>query len=53
MSEQERGAAPVAVGQRTEIAVLAGGCFWVVEDILRDIPGVLYTDVGYTGGWLE
>ena len=53
MSEQERGAAPVAVGQRTEIAVLAGGCFWGVEEILRDIPGVLDTDVGYTGGWLE
>jgi methionine-S-sulfoxide reductase len=34
----------------TEIATLAGGCFWGMEEILRKIPGILDTQVGYTGG---
>src|SRR6476646_6451007 len=42
----------VAGGRQTEVAVLAGGCFWGVEDILRDVPGIIDTAVGYTGGWL-
>ncbi|HWN82494.1 MAG TPA: bifunctional methionine sulfoxide reductase B/A protein [Candidatus Udaeobacter sp.] len=33
-----------------ETAVLAGGCFWGMEDILRAVPGVLETEVGYAGG---
>ncbi len=33
-----------------ETAILAGGCFWGMEEILRKIPGVLETEAGYTGG---
>ena len=39
-----------AMTGRTETATLAGGCFWGMEDIIRDIPGVITTAVGYTGG---
>ncbi|MEY4632417.1 MAG: Family ership, partial [Pseudomonadota bacterium] len=39
--------------QLNEIAILAGGCFWGVEEILRGIEGVLSTRVGYTGGKTE
>ncbi|MEK7799791.1 MAG: bifunctional methionine sulfoxide reductase B/A protein [Acidobacteriota bacterium] len=35
---------------KREVAVLAGGCFWGVEEILRAIPGVIDIEAGYTGG---
>jgi peptide-methionine (S)-S-oxide reductase len=38
------------MNESTEIAILAGGCFWGVQDLIRGLPGVLRTRVGYTGG---
>jgi peptide-methionine (S)-S-oxide reductase len=34
----------------TETAILAGGCFWIMQQLLRDRDGVVSTRVGWTGG---
>jgi peptide methionine sulfoxide reductase msrA/msrB len=39
-----------AAKKKWEVATLAGGCFWGMEKLIQEIPGVVETQVGYTGG---
>ncbi len=41
------------MGDNAETAILAGGCFWGVQELLRRRDGVLSTRVGYTGGEID
>ena len=54
-AESARVTAPPAVDEpagqaQSQVAVLAGGCFWGMQDLIRRYAGVLSTRVGYTGG---
>jgi peptide methionine sulfoxide reductase msrA/msrB len=42
--------APAPDASKLKTATLAGGCFWGMEDLIRALPGVVETEVGYTGG---
>ena len=41
---------PLTAAPGNELAAFAGGCFWGTEDVFRQVPGVVATAVGYTGG---
>jgi peptide methionine sulfoxide reductase msrA/msrB len=44
---------PTTAADRRAVATLAGGCFWGAQELLRQLPGVITTQVGYTGGTTE
>jgi methionine-S-sulfoxide reductase len=50
MSHAQFKETPMPDNASNQTAYLAGGCFWGMEELVRQIPGVLETEVGYTGG---
>lgn len=50
-SSQTQSSIPSTKADREEV-YLAGGCFWGMQNLLRKVPGVIFTEVGYTGGTL-
>lgn len=51
--DPENTSSKLTTSPHQEIAILAGGCFWGVEELIRAIPGVISTEVGYTGGEIQ
>jgi peptide-methionine (S)-S-oxide reductase len=49
-STSTRGKRGLMITSKLERAVLAGGCFWGMQDLIRKLPGVVNTHAGYTGG---
>ena len=47
------GSSGTTVHAKTETATIAGGCFWGAQDLLRKLPGVISSRVGYTGGSVQ
>src|SRR5215831_8511810 len=50
MSTELREGENEAMSDSAETAVLAGGCYWIMQQLLRDCGGVISTRVGWTGG---
>ena len=44
--------APEEAGENGEVAIFAGGCFWGVEHLMKNFPGVLKIEPGYIGGYV-